>query len=325
MRIGITFAILIGLALITTLVAYQGFADVGRALFDSGWAVGMISVTFLAQIAVCAGGWRSFLGRHESIGFRSLIPIRWVRDAANTLLPVGRVGGDIAGARLLALRGARPRTAAATVVADKTVEVLAHFMVAVTGAGLLMLNEQRQEVVVWLVSGLVVSLAVLVAFVLAQRLGLLKLGERAAVALARKLGNDTAVSTSGVHDAVWAMYRNRRRVAGSMLFHLGSWTIGAFGTWLALAQMDHPVSYRDAFIIESVAQAIAGAGFLIPASLGIQEAGFMFVGTLVGVPAEVGLALSLVKRLADLLVCVPGLAYWKLVEGKRLWAAWTAD
>ncbi len=44
----------------------------------------------------------------------------------------------------------------------------------------------------------------------------------------------------------------------------------------------------------------------------------MIVGTLVGLPPEKGLALSLVKRLRYLLVGLPALLIWQGAEGRRL-------
>jgi hypothetical protein len=84
------------------------------------------------------------------------------------------------------------------------------------------------------------------------------------------------------------------------------------------------VSFSEAYILEAVAQASASAGFFLPAALGAQEAGYMLAGRLVGIPPEVGLALSLVKRGSELVLGVPGLLVWQAVEGKRLWLRWRA-
>ena len=50
----------------------------------------------------------------------------------------------------------------------------------------------------------------------------------------------------------------------------------------------------------------------------MQKAGYMIVCTLVGLPPEKGLALSLVKRLRHLLVGLPALLIWQGAEGRRL-------
>jgi hypothetical protein len=65
----------------------------------------------------------------------------------------------------------------------------------------------------------------------------------------------------------------------------------------------------DALLLESVGQAIRGAAFAIPASLGMQEGGYLLVAPLVGLTPDLGLALSLAKRARELLLGMPGLAY----------------
>jgi len=59
-------------------------------------------------------------------------------------------------------------------------------------------------------------------------------------------------------------------------------------------------------------------GFVAPAGLGVQEGTYALVGPLFGLPAEAGLALSLLKRGRDLVVGVPTLLAWQAVEGGRL-------
>jgi hypothetical protein len=68
-------------------------------------------------------------------------------------------------------------------------------------------------------------------------------------------------------------------------------------------------------VIESLAQAVRGAAFAVPGALGAQEGGLIALCAIFGIPAEAALALSLVKRLADLLVGVPGLFAWHALEG----------
>jgi uncharacterized membrane protein YbhN (UPF0104 family) len=45
----------------------------------------------------------------------------------------------------------------------------------------------------------------------------------------------------------------------------------------------------------------------VPGALGLQEAGFLGLGMLLGLPAEVAAALAIARRLRDLIVFLPGL------------------
>jgi uncharacterized membrane protein YbhN (UPF0104 family) len=79
----------------------------------------------------------------------------------------------------------------------------------------------------------------------------------------------------------------------------------------------HP-TYADAVAIESLAQAARGAAFAVPGAVGVQEGGLVVLCALFGVPAHSALALSLIKRAADILVGVPGLVVWHTLETRHL-------
>jgi hypothetical protein len=75
------------------------------------------------------------------------------------------------------------------------------------------------------------------------------------------------------------------------------------------------VSWRDAFVLESLGQAIRGAGFAIPGALGVQEGGYLLLAPLAGLAPDAALALSLAKRARELLLGLPGLLYLRLAAG----------
>jgi hypothetical protein len=59
------------------------------------------------------------------------------------------------------------------------------------------------------------------------------------------------------------------------------------------------VGWHDALLLESVGQAIRGAAFAIPGSLGAQEGGYLLLAPLVGLPPDAALALSLASACAS--------------------------
>jgi len=71
-------------------------------------------------------------------------------------------------------------------------------------------------------------------------------------------------------------------------------------------------------MLESLGQAIRGFAFAIPGALGVQEGGYVLLGSLLGIPAPVALALSLTKRARDFALGIPGLIYWQIAEGRWL-------
>jgi hypothetical protein len=59
----------------------------------------------------------------------------------------------------------------------------------------------------------------------------------------------------------------------------------------------------------------------VPGALGVQETGYVLLAPLAGLPTEVGLALSLAKRVRELLLGLPGLLYLHLSGRSRAAAA----
>ena len=104
------------------------------------------------------------------------------------------------------------------------------------------------------------------------------------------------------------------RIVTSFLLSLVGWIVGTAEVWLICHFMGFPVSWVDALLLESLGQAIRGAAFFVPGSLGVQEGGYLLLAPLVGLPADAALALSLAKRTRELLLGVPGLVYLHFSE-----------
>ncbi len=319
-RIGVYIALFVGAALSTALIAYNSFASVGNALWRIGWGLVLIVILHLAAVVFCGFAWRVLFSPGLPAETKLLVVLRWIRESINTLFPVARIGGDIVGVRLLVAHGFEVKLASASIVADRTVEVLSLFFFALSGAFLLLEHGSATYFSRLAITGLAVIFALVIVFLAAQRWGLLRIIEKAVGKLAGKYDATSGNGTGGIHETVWAMYRDYRRLSAATFLHALGWVIGVVQIWLALYLMGHSCGWAEVFIIESLSQIICTAAFVMPAALGAQEAAYMVAGGLFGIPAELGLALSLVKRLGDVLSGVPGLLVWQGFEGRRLWA-----
>ena len=112
-----------------------------------------------------------------------------------------------------------------------------------------------------------------------------------------------------------AFYSDRGGLIRSVTWHLAGWFVGAIEVWVVLNFMGYPIDFGDAVIIESLMHAVRGAAFAVPGALGAQEGGLIVLCAIFGVPPEAALALSLVKRIPDLVIGVPGLVAWQAMEG----------
>ena len=215
-------------------------------------------------------------------------------------------------------------TAAASVVADKTLEVLGLFLFAL--AGMVVLFESganSNSATHWAIRAVGATFAILSAFLAAQRWGLLKLVDKAVKKFSGSWGSGFDGDVNGIHDAVWAIYSDIPRLILAAFLHALAWVPGALQIWAAMHFMGFGIGFRGAFVIESLTMIACSAAFMMPAALGAQETAYMTVGWwLFGIPPAAGLALSLIMRMKDILFGVPGLIVWQVYEGNRLWTLW---
>jgi uncharacterized membrane protein YbhN (UPF0104 family) len=84
--------------------------------------------------------------------------------------------------------------------------------------------------------------------------------------------------------------------------------------WLALYFLGARVSLPEAFVIESLIQAVSSAAFFVPGGIGVQEGAFILIGNALGIGPSTSLALAGARRIRDVLIFVPGLVAWQVAE-----------
>jgi len=301
----------VGLALFTALVAYRGAHEVAAALAVAGPGLLVVALFHLAPMLADALGWRMLLGPAHRPPVLAMLRARWIGESVNGLLPVMQVGGNVVKARLLAARGVPGDTAAATVVVDVMLVVATQIAFTLGGVALLLRHVGGRELVPAAVVGAGLMSTLLAGFYLAQRRGFFV---TMAKGLGRMLGGATEALTAGAAslDAeVRRLSRDRRRVTASAAMHLAGWVIGAGEVWLALRFLGHPVDLEQALLLESLGQAVRASAFAVPGALGVQEGGYLLLGAVLGLNGETSLALSLAKRVREILLGLPGLLAWQ--------------
>jgi hypothetical protein len=200
--------------------------------------------------------------------------------------------------------------AGASVVVDLAVEFLTQIVFLTAGLLALVALSGQFPATRWLflAGGALAALAGLVA---AVRLGLLRGIELLLRGIARRVPGLAGASLAGLHEAAIATWRRSRGLAVAMALHLPGWALGSIETWLVLRALGHPVGAAQALVVESLGMAGRSAGFAIPAAIGAQEAGFVVAAAAIGIAAGPAVALSLVKRLREVLVGVIGLGLWR--------------
>jgi len=308
---------LAGLMLATGLVAYNGLGEVMQALSVAGWGIVWASLFHVVPMAFNARAWQVLLPSRRGPGLGFFLWLVWVRESVNGLLPVARVGGELVSARLMLRQGIRAAPAAASLVVDMTLCMGSQFLFTIGGVALLAAGDSTpmSERILY---GLLAGVPLIAAFWAVQRAGLFHIFHTVVKAMFGDRWVGLAGTLRRYDHAVRVMYRRSDRTLACLLWQLVGWAAGAGEIWLALLALGHPVSVGDALLIEALIQALSSAAFLVPGALGVQEGGFLAIGALVGLPADIGLALALARRARDLLVFGPALLVWQVIEGRAL-------
>jgi glycosyltransferase 2 family protein len=305
-----------GVAAMMALVLALGAGAVTRALFSFGWdGFGAVCAIQLALIAAMGLAWRMLVAGSRASAF---LWARLVRDAGSEVLPLSPVGGSVLGARAVALAGVPPAIAAASTIADLTLEFFAKLAYTTLGLLWLLYLRPNSPFALPLTAGLAAASLVAAGFVIVQRRGPGTVGRLAAI-LGRGWAERIAAGTTALRTALGTVYRRKGALWGGFLLHLGCWIASPSAAWLALRFAHKALPFGEVFVIESLLYAIRTIAFAIPNAVGVQEGAYILVGTAFGLTPEMALALSLLKRARDLAIGLPALAIWQIVEGGRLW------
>jgi putative membrane protein len=316
-------AFLSGLFLASLLIAYSGASEVMQAVADTGWAALVVVLARALAIVVDGIAWRFLFPRAERPRAWLCVFVRWVREAVNQLLPVAQVGGDFVGARLLTFWRVNGALAGASVIVDIAIQAATQFAFAAFGIAILFMLNGDSPLVHYAAGGMLVAALALAGFFFVQR----QEGSRIISALLQRVAGGREWLGIGaverLYERMGAIYANPRGVAAAAAVHMAVWFFGAIEVWVVLHAMGYPVSFAEAVVIESLGQAVRGAAFAVPGGIGVQEGGFIALCALFGVPPGPALALSLVKRVPDLVLGLPGLLAWQSLEGRRIFGGRT--
>jgi putative membrane protein len=264
-------------------------------------------------------GWRVLIERH--VRLRALFGIAAIRQAVNRLLPVANVGGDLVGIRLLVHEGVDGPSAAASVIIELMIALGAQFVFAVVGVACVLMRSQDARLLTGFALGFGVILPAFAGVLVTLRHGRIffRIEQLAIRHLGRWLEGIAAVNQGATLDArIRELFAGRNRLLRSFGWQLAGLVAGSSETWLALTLLGHPVSIAAAIALESLIQAAKSVLFMVPAGVGVQEAGLIGIGRWFGLDADVALALSLAKRMREILFGLPALAIWQWIEGRRL-------
>jgi len=314
MKLGVILAALAGLAVAAWLVIHVGFAAVLGAVAQVGWGgFAILCLYALGLFVILGSAWFSLMA---GLPFPQLATFIWgriMRDAAGEVLPFSQFGGMLVGVRAVMLRGIAAPQAFASTIVDVTTEMMAQIVFILTGLAIFLARFGASGPLPGAaLSGVVFVLTGSLAFIVLQRRGF-----RFAEKLAARWFPGAAKRAQSFNQTIHDIYDTPSRLALSSSVHLVGWFVSAGATWLAVRLIGGRIDIASAIAIESVLCALRSAAILVPGALGVQEAGYAMLMPLFGLPAEIGLAASLLKRAREIAIGVPALLVWQAIEGRH--------
>ncbi len=303
----------VGVLLFVGALLSQDLPAILATLGHAGWGLLLVALFHLLPLIIDAAAICVLLERDLSRNpLRDSLLARWLGESANSLMPAGQLGGPVLMARYLARRGLPVEEAAAAITVSTTLQTFAQIAFALLGVAALGQTIHFSAAALRTAALLASAfLAIQVGgFYLLQRRALFSKLMNALRRFSRKRDWSQWVAHAQAIDlAVQGAYRRNGPVTASFVLSLVGWIAGTGEVFLIATLLGTPVSWRDAFVLESLGQAIRGAGFAVPGALGVQEGGYLLLAPLAGLAPNAALALSLAKRARELLLGLPGLLY----------------
>ena len=99
-----------------------------------------------------------------------------------------------------------------------------------------------------------------------------------------------------------------------MCLHLIGWLCTGIAGWLAYRLLGSDIDVTSVLALEALLTIALALAFFVPAAAGVQEAAYAALGALFGLPPEMSLGVSLLRRAKDLAIGIPILIAWQIAR-----------
>jgi glycosyltransferase 2 family protein len=218
----------------------------------------------------------------------------------------------------MVLKGLNPAYAAASVAADATTEAMAQVVFLAFGLGLGVTQFRHLNG-----SGPLTEAMLAVLLLAVPGIALLIFLQKKGAVFAEKIAArffPQAREGVSFRAAIEELYDSRSRLAMSAALHLIAWIGAGGGTFIAFRLVGGQINLLNAIALEALLCTLRSIAAPVPAAIGVQEWGYAMLAPLFGLPAEMGVAVSLLKRAREIVLGVPALIYWQSVESRKAFA-----
>jgi uncharacterized protein (TIRG00374 family) len=289
----------VGIVLLGWLIHNVGIASAWTQVRMMGW--GYIPILFIAFCWHLSNTWAwavCFDPKLPRPNIWSLFRTKMSGEAVGNVTPASHVGGEVAKAYMLRDQISVTQGIPSLVV-NKTIEMVSGLVFALAGACVAVWQFSLPiEVQVGLGMALFLgSLGIVTAFI-SQR-------QNTFVWLVNLLGRLRLTFLESRREkfvemdrAIAAFYKHNRKGFGWCLgLHILSWVLGTFEVYAILHLLEQPQPFASAFLFMSLSLVINTAFFFIPSGVGVFESGHVFLFQLLGLAADLGLGVALIRRI----------------------------
>jgi uncharacterized protein (TIRG00374 family) len=302
----------LGLGLFGWFIHRAGPAEILANLTRLGGWAPLVLLPYFLVYAWDTLGWHRAFGRYAPAqpAYWTLFRVRWAAESINGIIPSAYLGGEALKVYLLRRRGYSGITAGTSVVIAKTGQILAQVLFIGVGAAAALTQLPAREGA-WSAMLLITAAAFgLVGLLfLLQRRGMFStlnsLLGRLPVRLPAMANRQ--VAWRKLDDQVQAFYRGDRlrflQVTSSFLV---GWLCDSLEVYLVCRLLGLPLAWPVAVAIESLISVAKAVGILVPAAMGVQEAGVLLLFALFGLPAPIAVTYAIIRRGRELAYVVVG-------------------
>src|SRR5262249_27655456 len=200
--------------------------------------------------------------------------------------------------------------------ADKTTSVVSQVLLLLVGllVGLSLLP-MSSTLVLTMGASLVIEIVCVAAFVMVQLRGVVGGGGRLLARLRFPPSREHQAVLDGTDHALRKLYvEHDKSLLASVACHFLGFTLGTLEIYLVVRFLGIPISVSTAFAIGAFSTAVKFFSFMVPASIGALEGGYVAIFSAFGLGGAVALTYTLVRRLREILWVGAGFAASSLLS-----------
>jgi len=308
------FYFALGIGLLGLVLAEIDLAEVAQQVAKVGSGILVLVGIYFVAFAIDSITWQvAIRGVPLNLLWAYRIwKLRMVGESFNAVIPAGGMGGEPVKATMLKTHyGINYREGTASLILAKTINMIALVIFLIGGFALMIEAQALPKVYEYVAgAGLLAFTVGVVLFFVIQRLSITSI---TGTWISRwRIGRRLEDVLHHIHDMDERLLHfyteTRGRFAAALVLALINWMLGVVEIYYALVFLDRPVTWAEAWIIEAVAQMVRTGAFFIPAAIGIQEGAFLLICGAITGSAPIGVAVSVVRRIREVIWIVWGFA-----------------